>query len=1005
MPLITGQILNNRYRIVKLLGQGGFGAVYRAWDVNLSRPCAVKENMDASPEAQVQFGREATILANLIHPNLARVTDYFFLPGQGQYLVMDYVEGEDLQAMLERTRTSIPEAQALDWIGQVCDALSYMHAQNPPIIHRDIKPANIKITPESKAVLVDFGIAKIYDPNLKTTLGARAVTPGYSSPEQYGQGKTDPRSDIYSLGATLYTLVTGQAPPESVEILMRDSGPVTPAAQINPRISPSVSAAIAKAMDTDRTRRFTSGQAFKSALTEKPSSPAPIPSTVYSPSVQSAQPVKASQSPAPAAAWQPIPTPAPQVPRSAPARPPRRIPWAWIGGIGLIGFLGLCMILVLSSRGGGGNTPPPTSRPTRTPSDNNASSPTQIHSTAAPTLLPPTPLPQFVSKDAHTYTDVVAYDPDTLDPALSYSLDSNPLPNNVFETLVTYKRDDPNAIIPLLATGWGVSGDGLTVTFKLHQGIKFHDGSPLTAMDVAYSFQRGLLQGGTGSPQWLLTEPFFGQDVYDITQLVDSSGKLEDNPVDLAKANPDLLIEACKRVMDAITPVDDYTIAFHLKQPYAPFLAVLAGPWGSIQAKQWVTSNGGWDGDCAHWQNYYGKTTDDLNKTPLGRGAMGTGPYRLDHWTAGSEIVLTANPDYWRQEPAWPGGPVGVPALKTVVVKIVSDAAQRLAMFQSGEADSVYAYTGDYTELDKTLGLVCMPDGKCQPSANPEKPEMLLKTATNNYHTDLFFTWKINTQEGNPLIGSGKLDGNGIPPDFFSDIHVRKAFAYCFNYGDYLNRAYNGEASRTTNIMLPGMVGYDPQNPVYNYDPGKCADEFKASGWKAPDGRSLWDVGFTLTIPYNTGNLQRQAVAEIYQRELAAVNPNFKVLTSALATTDFTKYRTSDKLPVFTSGWIEDYQDTHNWVVPYTTGTYADRQNMSQDLIKIFKDLELQGASEMDPAKRADIYRKLSQVYFEQAPATLLFTQWNRHYQQRWVEGWYQNPVLPGTYYYVLSKN
>jgi peptide/nickel transport system substrate-binding protein len=1001
MPLKTGQILNNRYRIVKLLGQGGFGAVYRAWDVNLSRPCAVKENMDASPEAQVQFGREATILANLIHPNLARVTDYFFLPGQGQYLVMDYVEGEDLQGMLERTRASIPEPQALDWIGQVCDALNYMHAQNPPIIHRDIKPANIKITPEGKAVLVDFGIAKLYDPNLKTTLGARAVTPGYSSPEQYGQGKTDPRSDIYSLGATLYTLVTGQTPPESVEILMRDSGPVTPAVQINPHISASVSAAIAKAMDTDRTRRFTSGQAFKSALMDRASSPAPVPSTVYSPSVQ---PVQPSQPATPAAVWQSASSPAGAA-RPASASPPRRIPWVWIGGIGIIGFLGLCMILFLSSRGGGGNTPSPTFRPTRTPSDNNSSASTQIHPTAAATLPPSTPLPMFVSSNPQTYTDVVAYDPDTLDPALSYSLDSNPIPNNVYETLVTYKRDDPNAIIPLLATGWGVSGDGLTYTFKLHQGIKFHDGSPLTAMDVAYSFQRGLLQGGTSSPQWLLTEPIFGQDIYDIAELVDSSGKLDDNPVDLANANADLLVEACQRVLDAITPVDDNTVAFHLNQPYAPFLATLAGPWGSIQSRQWIISNGGWDGDCAHWQNYYGKTAEDLNKTPLGSAAMGTGPYLLDHWKVGSEIELTANPDYWRQEPAWPGGPVGAPALQSVVVKIVSDAAQRLAMFQSGEADSVNAYTVDFADLDKQLGLVCMPDGHCQPSASPEKPGMLLKASSNNYHNDLFFTWNINTQEGNPLIGSGQLDGNGIPPDFFNDIHIRKAFAYCFNYEDYLNRAFNGEAIRTTNIMLPGMVGYNPQNPIYNYDPGKCADEFNASGWKAPDGRSLWDVGFTITIPYNSGNLQRQAVAEIYQRELAAVNPKFKVLSSELENTDFQQYRTSDKLPVFISGWIEDYQDTHNWVVPYTSRTPASRQNMSQDQIEVFKNLALQGASEMDPAKRADIYRELSQVYFEQAPATLLFTQWTRHYQQRWVEGWYPNPVLPGTYYYVLKKN
>jgi serine/threonine-protein kinase len=224
MPLAQGQVLNNRYRIVNLLGQGGFGAVYRAWDVNLKRPCAVKENLDTSPEAQAQFEREALILAGLIHPNLARVTDHFFVPDQGQYLVMDFVEGEDLHQMIESSGGPISEQDAVRWVSQVCDALSYMHTQQPPIIHRDIKPANIKVTPEGKAMLVDFGIAKIYDPKLRTTVGARAITPGYSPPEQYGQGKTDLRSDIFALGATMYTMLTARVPPDSVDVLT-DSQP------------------------------------------------------------------------------------------------------------------------------------------------------------------------------------------------------------------------------------------------------------------------------------------------------------------------------------------------------------------------------------------------------------------------------------------------------------------------------------------------------------------------------------------------------------------------------------------------------------------------------------------------------------------------------------------------------------------------------------------------------------------------------------------------------------
>ena len=179
MTLQSGDIVDHRYRIVRLLGQGGFGAVYRAWDTKLNGPCAIKENFETSPAAQSQFAREASLLFNLRHPNLPRVFDQFSLPGQGQYLVMDFIEGEDLQSKLEQAGKPLDEAQLIRWIEQVCEALSYLHAQNPPVIHRDIKPKNIIITPHGQAILVDFGIAKVYDARLKTTIGARAVSPGY----------------------------------------------------------------------------------------------------------------------------------------------------------------------------------------------------------------------------------------------------------------------------------------------------------------------------------------------------------------------------------------------------------------------------------------------------------------------------------------------------------------------------------------------------------------------------------------------------------------------------------------------------------------------------------------------------------------------------------------------------------------------------------------------------------------------------------------------------------
>jgi hypothetical protein len=265
MPLAIGQILNNRYRIVRLIGQGGFGAVYRAWDLSLKQPCALKENLDASPEAQRQFEREATLLAGLRHPNLPRVTDYFFLPGQGQYLVMDFIDGYSLVEAVKQNSGPLPESRALDWIEQVCNALTYLHSQKPPIIHRDIKPQNILITPAGQVMLVDFGISKIYDPVLSTTGGARGVTPGFSPPEQYGRARTDPRSDLYALSATLYYLLTAHEPPDAIERMVHNA-PLTPPIQYNPVISPAVDRTILRALETDSQRRFPSIKEFRQAL-------------------------------------------------------------------------------------------------------------------------------------------------------------------------------------------------------------------------------------------------------------------------------------------------------------------------------------------------------------------------------------------------------------------------------------------------------------------------------------------------------------------------------------------------------------------------------------------------------------------------------------------------------------------------------------------------------------------------------------------------------------------
>jgi len=264
MTLERGTLLHKRYRIIEILGQGGMGSVYHAVDENLGVEVAVKENLFTTDEYSRQFRLEAVILANLRHANLTRVTDHFVISDQGQYLVMDYIEGEDLRQRMERLG-SIPEEDAILIGVAVCDALSYLHSRKPSILHRDLKPGNVKITPDGHIFLVDFGLAKILKGTQATTTGARAMTPGYSPPEQYGTARTDPRTDIYSLGATLYASLTGVIPEDGLARAM-DNVELTPLRKRNPKISRRLASVIEKAMSIKTDDRYQTAEDFRLAL-------------------------------------------------------------------------------------------------------------------------------------------------------------------------------------------------------------------------------------------------------------------------------------------------------------------------------------------------------------------------------------------------------------------------------------------------------------------------------------------------------------------------------------------------------------------------------------------------------------------------------------------------------------------------------------------------------------------------------------------------------------------
>jgi len=289
LPLKTGDILRSRYKVNKIIGQGGSGSIYLADDLRLiGRQCALKEvehdrtlSEELMKEAREQFLREATILARLDHQNLPKVSDFFSINFR-DYLVMDYVPGEDLRTLMldaKRNNEFLNEIDVLNWMSQLSDALIYLHEQNPSILHRDIKPSNLKLTPSGLLKLVDFGLVKVAVPGeITITIVQGQGTALYTPLEQYGgdSGHTDVRSDIYAMGATMYHLLTNTNPADARSRFLSPKS-LTPPRLINPMISLRTEKAILWALSLHPDERPENVRQFhQSLIGDQPSITRPI---------------------------------------------------------------------------------------------------------------------------------------------------------------------------------------------------------------------------------------------------------------------------------------------------------------------------------------------------------------------------------------------------------------------------------------------------------------------------------------------------------------------------------------------------------------------------------------------------------------------------------------------------------------------------------------------------------------------------------------------------------
>lgn len=425
--LPNNTLVQGRYQIVEQIGRGGMGAVYKAVDIRLRATVALKQMLVEGEPLRKAFEREAQLLAGLRHPALPRVSDHF-VDERGQFLVMEYIPGQDLGELLEQRKRPFPAADVLRWADQLLDTLDYLHTRRPPVIHRDIKPQNMKLTERGEIILLDFGLAKgsAAQTRVTSTGSIFGYTPHYAPLEQIHGTGTDQRSDLYALAAALYHLLTNIVPVDALTraaaVLDDDPDPLPPAHYANPEVPPEVSAILYQAMAQSAKQRPLSAAAMRAALRQagqdvaagagKPTEPkraanpriyetAPLPRTVDEQVIRRPDPRPPAQ-PLLTAPDLPRPGTAPIATRDAPeaepaSQQPARRRWLWAALV-VPALLVVGALAVFATRGGG-----PAPQPTPTTELILAAAP------VSPTTLPTsTPAPTVDAQQAAALAQAAA---------------------------------------------------------------------------------------------------------------------------------------------------------------------------------------------------------------------------------------------------------------------------------------------------------------------------------------------------------------------------------------------------------------------------------------------------------------------------------------------------------------------------------------------------------------------------------------------------------------------
>jgi peptide/nickel transport system substrate-binding protein len=471
----------------------------------------------------------------------------------------------------------------------------------------------------------------------------------------------------------------------------------------------------------------------------------------------------------------------------------------------------------------------------------------------------------------------------------------------------------------------------------------------------------------------------------------------------------DVLVQVCEDVKAAVEYDDDTRIlTLNLDAPFGPVMQLLSNGWASPLDMEWMVEQGDWDGDCSTWVQYHDPAPED---SPIFNAENGTGPYRLEYWRPGDELSGVRWDDYWRTEPMWEGGPSGPSNFEHVVEKIVDEWGTRFAMLQAGDVDMTYVPKQYLEQVEPLVAEDCdYVTGECTPG--PGTQIRLFKDMPGVVGIDFFFS--MNVPEESTFIGSGKLDGSGIPPDFMADVNIRKAFAACFDYETFLRDVEKGEAIMRNGPIIAGMTGYDPNDPpTPTYDPVACEEYFKAAdadhdGIPAgEDEDDVWSVGFYMMLAYNIGNDQRRVAAEMLKANVEAINENFRIDILALPWPAYLKQHRARYIPIYRIGWLEDYHHPHNWVQPYLSaaGAYGHALQLPEDIQAEFDAMIAEAKSLSDPTEQHEAYKAIQRMATEHQTSIWGPQATGRHWEQMWVQDWFYNPAFPCAFPYALSES